>query len=75
MKLTVKVIAQEDPQPGKTYESIIDQFELVINGDSQRFTELVSKIIGIIPPQSLSIQKASLSDDFIIDAGIPGSII
>jgi hypothetical protein len=48
MKITVKVTGHE-PTPGKDYDSLINQFEFVVNGDGQKFVELVAKLIGIIP--------------------------
>ena len=67
MRLIIKVLAQEDPLPGTTYASLVNQFEACIPGDNARFLDLVNKIIGIIP-------TTVLLDEPIIDPKTPGSI-
>ena len=48
MKITIKVNASE-MQEGKQYDSIINSFEVAVDGDSQQFLDLVSQIIKLVP--------------------------
>ena len=48
MKIIIKVSASEK-QEGKDYDALMNQFEVVVNGDTQDFLDVVNKIITIIP--------------------------
>ena len=57
MKIVIKVNAYTDLL-GKDYNSLEDQFEVVTNGDSQRFLDLVGKIILLIPLEKVAEKPA-----------------
>ena len=47
MKIIVKVSGYSDVE-GKELNALINQFEFVLSGDSQKFAELVSNVINMI---------------------------
>ena len=48
MKIIIKVSASEK-QEGKDYDALMNQFEVVVEGDTNAFLDIVNKIIAITP--------------------------